>query len=1402
MRTYIFLREYSEQEKNELDNLVNISVNKLPFTLSSPIEKLAKQMEKGNYGLAMNHAIDFFEITVQYLSCALIALIQQKEEDLPVKHKELIRAINKIDTKRPLSFGDWINDIFFPLLKAANDRMPESELVASLNKNILISGGNLLTGTKKDSSIVQIRNEYKGHGAVLSDDIYRGVVYTLEPRIFSMLKALAPLQEWSYFSCREQISTNKYRINVLNGHDPNKEHTVETTRPLEPFHYYISQQQQADTEWENLIDLFPLVFCNEKNYVYVFQTLKEENTSYISSNENAVTFIDDCWNESLDRFLQKTLPAFDIAKELNWEEIKELTDLASRKFLEHAYKEKKYNRELFVDRSRLSAFFNEFKESNKTLFPLLGEAGQGKTNQLCYWTEKSIEDKEGVLIFNSAGFSESTLEDRLKIIFGFNRRKPIKKYLDNIHKRTADSNEKIYFLFDAINECLTYKGASDHTEGPLHLYRDIRSLLINEEYPCFKVLFTCRSYTWKNLIQPHVPEDDNFTFQAKDDEEISVRGFTDEELEEAYKIYGELFQMDTPFAALSKGSAIRLKDPLVLKIACTNYLGMELPSSMLSYTSISLFEKMLQDISRSYAGKKQCSIVKELANYILQEYEHGIPEDSISAGRLREAYDDESSHLHAMARLIFKKDDISVAYGELLNKPERPILRLVENDNGEGQLQFIYERFLEFMLALVFTERERSKLQDRTQNIPADVFVKALHHSSTNVVFMGAMRNALIMDYMHTHDLSVVLKLVSEFGDDYEVMQLITETLDVLIRENYEEALFSLLNQLLTQQPQGGEALIERFNTVNKKIESNQADDEVISEHNRLYDLLAPVIRLRKLASVSTVNGIFLTDYFNEGLYQNDPFRLLWALMTDPINDVRNDACLYVYYLSNKTHTLEYSLLKENLTLRIVQEMFHIIRNTPILKIVVVQQSRKQSVTFLETATRISTLLIIDALLAQRESSDKQVDMLLNEIRSVLKHFTANYSLLKLMMPFFQTILRRQVTFQSIYVNNVIEYQTFWDDNNIPLKHTNEGEWSRERLKELLIFIFHYNRYYKNNHEERNGRKIPDFSNHHKNVLAAYKKGDSFSYFALERIMVIMGTCSWKHIRPVVNTFFTDDYRKSEWFDYSQMSMLYILFQVSVNASEANEEIISLYSHECEDWTRRCRGLFKGRNSHKANPTKHYKRNVMNWYCVVYCRHSGDASIRPGDDRCVPVFYELLDDAIATKDKELLYHLLENISELVTDYGYILTALELLKYIFIQFDSQEKVTEFDDIKLERGGVYQDDLITLIGKVLSTAKNCFPTEVDNFIKKDMVGLKFPGVSKYRGDILNYNPSGETLSDLFTHKFGNFLMWSLLNEEAVDSFAYEAMSVSVNSSDCFKWFDQVVRILFKDLFKVKL
>lgn len=1382
MNKFVFLKEYASHEIEENNRLVKSSIENLPYTLALPIKQLAIQIESGNYGKGMNYALDFFEVSMQYLSCYLFIKLQKEQHQEQFDKNSLIRFINKIDSKRPLSFGDWINDLFSPLMQMASQNMADDELVINLSKWIVGRKFNVLLGSKKEPSIVQIRNEYRGHSTTLSEDIYKGVIYTLESRLLLMLKALEPMQRLQYFSC---IDNDDKQCTLLShkGHVENK--TYESQQHFIKGHYYISESVESN----HVYDLFPLVFCNDKGYVYVFQTLKEESISYLSSNLNAITYNSDCWNESLDKLFQQTVPSFDISKDINMAEIKTLTDNVSNGFLKGIYKERKYNRELFVERDSLSKLLYDFCNDSRPLFPLLGEAGQGKTNQLCFWTEEFIKSNHAVLIFSSSDFINCTLDDKLRRIFNISPRKDIKKAIDKLHERALQSNCFIYLFFDAINECLSY-GDNHEQAGPIALYNAFRKLFINDHYTQFKVLFTCRSYTWRNLFQQHTVVDNPYIFSPDDDDNIAVRGFTKNELSKAYEIYGDLYQMKTPFEKLTPTSTIRLKDPLVLKIACTNFLGQNFPDEVLSYTSIKLFDDMLQNIKNSYAGNKQCKIIYQIAQYLLQQYESGNPIDRISVNMLRDAYYNHSSPLHQLAKLIFKTDGTTIAYTELLNKPERPILRSVTSiydDKGE-EIQFIYERFLEYVLALAFVNRETAK----NPIIKSEIYVTEIELVKSSTVFIGAMRNAIIIDYLRTNDFSTIITLIRDYSDNYEVTSLMNEVMNVLIRENYEDVLFNLIDTLLSQQIPMGQQLIEEFNSITRKIEGNEADETIIARHKELYKTLSPIIHLRKIASLSTINGIFLTDYFNDGLYKNNPYRLLWSLMTDPIVEIGNDSCLYAYYLSNKTRTLEYTPLKENLAEKIVKEMYAVIKNDSLIKCGYNKNRRKQVIVFLETATRIATLLIIDELMQKKDNSKQLVTELLEEIQSVFSFITFRFKLIKLFMPFLQLLLRKQVTFQSAYVNNTIEYQTFWMDDIIP-QHQDDG-WCRNDMKEIANAVMY------KKEEVINNEQLKSFF--HKSTLNAYYKADSFSYFILERLMVMIGTESWETVKPIMKHFFSDQYRNEEWFDYSQMSMIYVLYQIGVNSTSQNQDLLNLYENEFEEWTLRCRGLFKARNSHKANTIGLYKRNVMNWYSVIYCKHTGDGVAHKGDEHCVPIFYKLINVAIESNDKELLFHLIENISELISDNGFIHTGLQLLLYIMMQYDSQYKVEKIDAAKLVREGIYQLTLVQLIGNVLGTAKNYFPIEIDGFIKRDIVGLSFPGISKYKEDILDYNPSGETLSDLFTHKFGNFLMWALINEKAVKDFASKAINESITSQNSFEWYDKVVRILFKEMFGVKL
>ena len=105
-------------------------------------------------------------------------------------------------------------------------------------------------------------------------------------------------------------------------------------------------------------------------------------------------------------------------------------------------------------------------------------------------------------------------------------------------------------------------------------------------------------------------------------------------------------------------------------------------------------------------------------------------------------------------------------------------------------------------------------------------------------------------------------------------------------------------------------------------------------------------------------------------------------------------------------------------------------------------------------------------------------------------------------------------------------------------------------------------------------------------------------------------------------------------------------------------------------------------------------------------------------------------------------------------------------------------------------------------MLSTAKSYAPQAVNTFLTAEAPQLPFPGVANYRDEILNYTPCGEKLSDLMTHRFGNFVIFALINNHEIDRFCHDAASHLPQTADFSGWLSIVVRMLVRDLFKINI
>ena len=88
---------------------------------------------------------------------------------------------------------------------------------------------------------------------------------------------------------------------------------------------------------------------------------------------------------------------------------------------------------------------------------------------------------------------------------------------------------------------------------------------------------------------------------------------------------------------------------------------------------------------------------------------------------------------------------------------------------------------------------------------------------------MSTLRNVLILDYMRTSDPQTILRLASEYSDNFSIVTLMADVLNSLVTENYEAQLFPLLQVLLTYTEEDRRETIDEYNRVWKIIEKNKA---------------------------------------------------------------------------------------------------------------------------------------------------------------------------------------------------------------------------------------------------------------------------------------------------------------------------------------------------------------------------------------------------------------------------------------------------------------------------------------------------------------------------------------------------------------------------------------------------
>jgi len=1401
-----FLGDYPPDELEIFEVQVEEAYEEFPYIIISIIKDYEENLMEEEYAKAFKRYIDFFEITVQYCSSLILSLVKSSS----MEFNETMQGVATKIVSKPLSTGDWINDIFLVLVKEAGFLIPDEPLIESLNTVLFEPKGNILQGwsSRKEEQykgIAFFRNNYLGHDTSLADEIYSDALKLIEPRLFKMLEALAPLAEITTLTVDKVLddenSPGKYTLIPLKSAELKRALRVTSDMMLEPDKYYLLHRKIKNFDHlktGELVGITPFVIFQpltddegSEKTTYLFQTIHNRNLKrmvYVSPNLKAKKKETELFKDLFVSFLQEVLKKISIGKNYKleiatgktWEEYSERLDSQSKRFLGQM-KAEKYNTDLYVDRKEVGIAWNYFKQQDdKRAFALLGGAGSGKTNLICNYTEQFLEGGNPVITFNSKIFSQISLEKKLGQVLE-EKDAALPQSLSKLNDMARKEGKMVVFFFDALNECLNYNKQMQGN-GPVDLLRAIDNMLVKDEYDTFKVLVTCRTYTWEEAIKSEEETLNLHAYFTSEDipdqdlkDNIALKGFSEEEFNEAYPKYSTQYDISTPLETLLEPryafTRNRLMDPLVLKMASQIFTGSYFPENIQQFESVKIFEARLNQLNLVKNGQQQIMILEDFTDALRKN-----KTDAFTLQALYAAFEDESSPLHTLSSQLFQGDTFEwrePALGLL----DAGYIR-VEKTAIKEELRFTYERFHEFMYARIFA-REETETLNCGLPIPASAFESELSDMKGYVVINDAMRHALVLDYNRTNgDPQTIIDLAN--SDVYGATQLVTNTLTSLISDNYHEVC-NIIEQLLDFRKEETasialeweqkEVLIEKGNKGKKKVTKEEIE-ALNRETEVLHQQMRPIIQVRKIA-IQIIYEIFKSPVFKKDLYEGEhsPFRLLWKAMSDPITKTRDNVSLYIYYIS------KYDV---NISIRILDHLSEQILDTSLLSLVKGSKRKEFQQSFLEPAGRLSLLMAIEALVIH--GNYELSTRIKNTWTSILKKLTLNFTLVKMLMPFLKIMLRRQATVQADWVNNGIEYLHFWEE--IPNDGA-DGEWHKRSFSELIQFL---------------DPKADGIEKYHIAINKGVDSGDAFSFFLLERILVVQGWVDWQRIRPVILEVVNKP-ADQPWLDYMQMSMLYVLFQSIEKSTEPNEEAFGYLSSLTEEWSERCKGVYFAHRNEQANKGLPYKQYPLNWYGAAYCKHFGDGAIKPGDPHLMPVFRKLIDKALEKKDKDLLYYCIENISILVTDFGYIKSAIQMYDYVISRFRHESQIQAFDTQKAEQEK-YDTDFRAYMCSTLGTIKSYFPKEVAYYIQHKLTHSDFPDMEHFREDLIMYNQSYESIGDLLTHKFGNFIIWGLLNDKDVGQFFKDGFKVGVEVKDYYEWFDGIARLAFNRMFGIKM
>lgn len=236
----------------------------------------------------------------------------------------------------------------------------------------------------------------------------------------------------------------------------------------------------------------------------------------------------------------------------------------------------KFVKELYVQRQELLFAFNNFINSEASIFGIVGSAGVGKTSTMCSLALQNLEDKF-VFFYNAAIINKSPLEHIAQDLNGvFSSKSESDLVLKKLDELGRFLNKSVLIFIDAIDESVNTNISLELSEIALSC-RNLDKV---------KICISCKSNIWKNILNingtyTHLFEELNkfhdLIGSLDNSPGFLLEEFSDEEFKGIIPLYKNTFGFK---GQISESLAKELRNGFFLRIFSEVYSQKQIPEKI------------------------------------------------------------------------------------------------------------------------------------------------------------------------------------------------------------------------------------------------------------------------------------------------------------------------------------------------------------------------------------------------------------------------------------------------------------------------------------------------------------------------------------------------------------------------------------------------------------------------------------------------------------------------------------------------------------------------------------------------------------------------------------------------------------------------------------------------------